>query len=202
MLARSRHSAEARGLQLYETAPVATRALLAHQPLPHGLWEPHCGKGALADLLFDAGHAVYCSDIVDRGYPQQSSTGSFLRSTGCPQGVDGIVMNPPFAWAAQHIRHALMICPYVVALLRLSFLEAGNDITEAGRARLWCLDQGHLARVFVFRNRLPLMHRDGWSGKRTTNMVPFAWYIFDADHVGATTIERISWIDSTPDSGG
>jgi len=160
MLPRSRHSAEARGLQLYETAPVATRALLAHQPLPHGLWEPHCGKGALADLLFDAGHAVYCSDVVDRGYPQQSSTGSFLRSTGCPHGVDGIVMNPPFASAALHVKHALQLCPFVAALLPLAFLEAGNEKTEAGRARLWCLDKGHLARVLVFIERLPMMHHD------------------------------------------
>jgi len=190
---RSRHGAKDRGLQLYETAPDATRALLAHQQLPHGIWEPHVGKGALAEVLFAAGHAVYCSDIVDRGYPYQSATGDFLKSTGCPQGVDGIVMNPPFAWAALHVRHALQLCPYVAALLPLAFLEAGNEITELGRARLWCLDKGHLAQVLVFKSRLPMMHRDGWEGPKASSNVAYAWFVFDADHSGPATIHRINW---------
>ncbi len=190
---RLKHAQADRGLDFYATSPVAVKALLQHETLPHGLWEPHVGLGGIAEVLLDAGHAVYCSDVVDRGYPHQRATGDFLKSTRCPQGVDGIIMNPPFAWAAQHIRHALQLCPYVVALLRLSFLEAGNEVTEAGRARLWCLDKGHLAKVYVFRERLPFMHRDGWTGKKSTNTVPFAWMVWDADHQGPTTIHRISW---------
>lgn len=193
MRARSKHPQKARGLDLYETVPVATRALLANERLPHGLWEPHVGRGALAEVLLDAGHAVYCTDIVDRGYQHQAATGNFLRATVCPAGIDGIVMNPPFAWAALHVRHALQLCPYVVALLPLAFLEAGQTKTESGRARLWCLDRGHLKRVLVFRERLPMMHRDGWTGKRASSNVPYAWFVFDGDHAGPATVERISW---------
>jgi hypothetical protein len=176
---------------------VATRALLKHQELPHGLWEPHCGKGALAEILFDAGHAVYCSDIVERGYKHQRATGNFLKSTGCPQRVEGIVMNPPFATAALHVQHALQLCPFVVALLPLAFLEAGQIKTAAGRARLWVLDHGHLLRVLVFRERLPMMHRDGWQGKLSTSNVPYAWFVWDGDHQGDATIRRISWKEQT-----
>lgn len=190
---RSRHSAADRGLQLYETVPVATRALLAHEQLPHGIWEPHCGKGALAEVLLDAGHAVYCSDIVDRGYPHQRATGNFLKATACPAGIEGVVMNPPFAQAALHVKRALQLCPYVVALLPLAFLEAGQEKTAAGRARLWCLDAGHLIRVLVFIERLPMMHRDGWTGKRSTSNVPYAWFVFDGDHKGDAAVRRISW---------
>jgi hypothetical protein len=193
MRQRSRHKDVARSLQLYETVPVATKALLKHQELPHGIWEPHCGKGALAEVLFDTGHAVYCSDIVDRGYPHQQATGNFLKSTRCPAGVDGIVMNPPFAQAALHVRHALQLCPFVVALLPLAFLEAGNEKTESGRARLWCLDKGHLKLVLVFRDRLPMMHRDGWDGPKASSNVPYAWFVFDGDHQGLASIKRISW---------
>lgn len=193
---RTKHAQKDRGLDFYQTSPVAIKSLLKVEQLPHGLWEPHCGLGAIAEVLLDAGHAVYCTDIEDRGYAQQSATGDFLKATRCPHGVEGIVMNPPFAWAAQHIRHALMICPYVVALLRLSFLEAGNGNSEAARARRWCLDQGHLARVHVFKNRLPMMHRDGWAGRISTSNVPYAWFVFDADHGGPATMSRISWIDS------
>lgn len=199
MLVRSRHSAEARGLELYETVPVAVHALLANVTLPHGIWEPSCGRGSIAEILLDAGHAVYCSDIVDRGYPHQHAVGNFLKSTGCPQGVEGIVMNPPFASAALHVRHALQICPFVVALLPLAFLEAGNEKTEAGRARLWCLDKGYLARVLVFIERLPMMHRDGWEGKRASSNVPYGWFVFDADHSGDAVVKRISWKLSSQD---
>lgn len=192
-MGRIKHAQKDRGLDFYQTSPVAVRALKAHQELPHGLWEPHCGLGAIAEVLLDAGHAVYCSDVVDRGYAHQAATGNFLKSTGCPQGVDGIIMNPPFAWAALHVRHALQICPFVCALLRLSFLEAGQEKTESGRARLWCLDKGHLAKVLVFRERLPMMHRDGWNGPISTSNVPYAWFVFDGDHKGEATVRRISW---------
>lgn len=177
----------------YQTPPEATRALLAHERLPHGLWEPHCGHGAIVEVLLDAGHAVVATDIEYRGYPFQSGTGSFLDYSRCPKGVDAIVMNPPFSEAAIHIRHALTLCPLVMALLRLTFLEAGNPTTEAGQARLFCLDRGHLVRVLVFRNRLPMMHREGWEGPKSTSTTAFAWFVFDGDHDGPATIQRISW---------
>lgn len=190
-MVRIRHSAEARGLQLYETAPEATQALLRAERLPHGIWEPHCGRGAIVDVLLDAGHAVCATDVEDRGYAHQSGTGCFLKSKRVPPGVEGIVMNPPYADAAIHVQHALTICPYVVALLRLQFLEAGNEKTDAGRARLFCLDRGHLARVHVFKSRLPMMHRDGWKGPKATNTVAFAWFVWSRHHQGPATMYRI-----------
>ena len=191
MSVRIRHSLEDRGLDFYQTPPCATRALIRAEFLPHGLWEPHCGYGAIAEVLLDAGHAVAATDVEMRGYPHQSHALDFLDTICVPPGVDGIVMNPPFALAAIHVRHALTICPYVCALLRLTFLEAGNEKTEAGRARLFCLDRGHLARVHIFQKRLPMMHREGWTGKKSTNTVAFAWFVFDGDHAGPTTLHRI-----------
>ena len=102
-------------------------------------------------------------------------------------------MNPPYSAAAIHVWHALTLCPYVVALLPLTFLEAGNTKTGAGRARLLCLDKGHLAQVLVFIERLPLMHRDGWGGPRSTSTKSYAWFIFDGDHQGDAVVRRISW---------
>lgn len=190
---RERHAQKDRGLDFYQTAPEATHTLLRVERLPRGLWEPHCGLGAIANILMDAGHAVACTDVVDRGYPYQQATGDFLKTRQVPAGVEGIVMNPPYAWAALHIQHALTICPYVCALLPLSFLEAGQEKTRAGRARLWCLDSGYLARVLVFRNRLPMMHREGWDGPISTSNVPYAWFVFDGDHIGPSEVHRISW---------
>lgn len=191
MMVRIKHSLEDRGLDFYQTPPEATQALLRAERLPHAIWEPHCGYGAISEVLLDAGHAVFSTDVEYRGYGCQSNVVDFLNARRMPDNVEGIVMNPPFSVAALHVRHALTICPYVCALLRLSFLEAGNDKTEAGRARLWCLDRGYLARVHVFTRRLPMMHREGWTGKKSTNTVAFAWFVFDGDHAGPTTVHRI-----------
>jgi hypothetical protein len=70
-------------------------------------------------------------------------------------------------------------------LLRLAFLE--------GTGRSDILDSGRLARVHVFRNRLPMMHRDGWNGPRSTSATAFAWFVWDAKLGSATTVDRISW---------
>ena len=190
-MVRIKHAQEDRGLDFYQTPPEATRALLKHERLPHGLWEPHCGYGAIAEVLLDAGHAVCATDIEHRGYRHQSGTGNFLKTKRVPPGVEGIVMNPPFSMAAIHVRHGLTICPFVCALLRLSFLEAGNTTTDAAEARRFCLDRGYLARVHVFKARLPMMHREGWNGKKSTSTVAFAWFVFDGDHSGPPTIHRI-----------
>lgn len=186
-----KHKQEDRGLDFYQTPPEATRALLANECLPRGIWEPHCGLGAISEILLDAGHAVCATDVEDRGYAHQSGTGCFLKAKRVPPGVDGIVMNPPFESAAIHVRHAIGLCGYVCALLRLTFLEAGNEKTEAGRARLFCLDAGHLARVHVFKSRLPMMHRDGWEGPKATSTVAYAWYVWSRHHRGPATMYRI-----------
>lgn len=195
-MVRIKHAQKDRGLDLYETAPEATRSLIANVQLPHGLWEPHCGRGAIVELLLDAGHAVVATDIVHRGYAFQSGTGCFLRHRHCPPGVEGIVMNPPYSGAAVHVWHAITLCPYVVALLPLTFLEAGNEKTVAGRARLRCLDNGHLARVYPFIERLPMMHRDGWTGPRATSTKAYAWFVWDGDYQGDAVLRRISWQES------
>lgn len=201
MSRRIRHPQAERGLNFYQTPSVATRALIRAEELPHGLWEPHCGLGAIVELLLDAGHAVVATDLVDRGYPFQSGVGNFLKMKRCPPRVEGIVMNPPYLHPALHVQHALTLCPYVAALLPLTFLEAGNDKTEAGRARLFCLDRGHLARLYVFRERLPMMHREGWTGKRATSTKAYAWFVFDGDYQGEIITRRIS-IDRGADSAG
>ena len=83
------------------------------------------------------------------------------------------------------VRHALKLVPRVCMLLRLAFLES------QGRSDI--LDGGQLARVYPFRNRLPMMHRDGWDGPIATSALAFAWYVWDREHRGPTVLSRISW---------
>ena len=179
-----RHPASARGNDLYETPEVATLSLLAVEPLPPTILEPACGRGAIARC---------CAAPVTRSLRTTSST---TAGPGQREGfsefkpawadeIDAVVTNPPYRLAQHFVQHALTLCPRVFMLLRLTFYESER--------RKDVLDGAGLIRVHVFRNRLPMMHRDGWAGNRASNPVAFAWYVWERGYTGKPEIDRISW---------
>lgn len=171
---------------LYESPPEAVRALLKAETLPDVIWEPACGPGSIVRVLRDSGRQVYATDLVDYDSKDQDEHGwDFLSERQLPIGVQAIVTNPPFKNAAEFVAHALEICPRVVMLLRLAFLESTR--------RAPILDGGHLARVYPFSNRLPMMHRDGWTGPKVSNPTAFAWFVWDRGHKGPTELHRLTW---------
>jgi hypothetical protein len=179
-----RHPHAERGLDCYQSPPCAVEALLSAERLPHVVWEPAAGRGNIVRVLRDAGHAVVASDIRDYGFPLHFRC-DFLAETKVPARCAAIVTNPPYRLAQQFVAHALELSPLVLMLLRLAFLESER--------RSPLIDGGHLARVHVFKRRLPMMHRDGWSGPRASSAVPFAWFVFDRGYHGPTMIDRMSW---------
>jgi hypothetical protein len=178
------HAFVERGLDLYETPAAAVRALLRAERIPPAVWVPGAGRGAIVSVLRAHGHAVFCSDIHDYGFPLDRHR-DFLEETAAPAGTQAILTNPPYRYAAEFVTHALNLCPLVVMLLRLAFLESER--------RSPLLDRGQLARVHVFKDRLPMMHRDGWTGPKESSAICFAWFCWDANHRGPTTTDRISW---------
>jgi hypothetical protein len=171
---------------LYESPPEAVHALLKAERLPLNVWEPACGPGAIVRVLRAAGHVVHSTDLVNYDSPDQDAHGvDFLLERHAPPGVEAIVTNPPYKLAAQFVEHALDLCPLVIMLLPLTFLE--------GQRRSTVLESGALARIHVFRNRLPRMHRHGWDGPRATSTQAFGWFVWARDRHGATEIRRISW---------
>jgi hypothetical protein len=181
-----RHALADRGNDLYETPAVAVEALLRVEKLPHHIWEPAAGRGAIVNVLRVAGHAVLASDLVDYGDPTHFSRRDFLLEHKLPDRVEAIVTNPPYKLAEEFVAHALDLdCPLVIMLLRHAFWESER--------RTDILERRGLARVHVFRRRLPRMHRDGWTGPRATSSIPFAWFVWNRSHTGPTTIDRLSW---------
>lgn len=174
---------------LYETPPVAVRALLAAETLPTGIvWEPACGPGAIVRVLKEAGHMVYATDLVDYGSADQDGAAiDFLLEQQLPGVgyIGSIVTNPPYKLANEFVRHALTLCPRVYMLLRLAFLESER--------RRIIIEHCGLARVYVFRNRLPRMHRAGHDGRQASSSIAFAWFCWDRGHRGPTELHRISW---------
>jgi len=186
-----RHPLVDRGNDLYETPPEATRALLSAERLPRRIWEPAVGRGAVARVLEAAGHEVIGTDLVDYGIGYRGGI-DFLMERFPPPGIDAIVTNPPFKLANEFVAHALKLCPRVIMLLRLAFYES--------QRRSHILENAGLARIHVFRKRLPMMHRDGWEGRRGNSGMAFAWFVYDRGHAGPTTIHRIDWTTNRGDA--
>jgi hypothetical protein len=173
---------------LYETPPEATLALLRAENLPRRIWEPACGRGAIVKPLREAGHDVVATDLVNYGAPitPPGYFGTdFLMERKAPEGTEAIVTNPPYKLAEEFVGHALDLCPHVFMLLRLAFLESER--------RRGILEDRGLARVHIFRNRLPMMHRDGWDGPRASSSIAYAWFVWSRSHQGPATLNRISW---------
>ena len=137
----------ARRNDLYQTPPQATEALLRVEKLPHCIWECACGPGAIVRVLRGGGHHVVATDLINYGTAEQDHAGwDFLLEHKRPAGVEMIVTNPPFKLATEFVAHALSLCPRVIMLLRLTFLESTS--------RASILDNGHLARVHVFKKQI------------------------------------------------
>jgi hypothetical protein len=173
---------------LYETPPEATLALLRAEKLPRFIWEPACGRGAIVNILRAAGHDVVATDLVNYSAPitPPGYFGiDFLMERKAPEGTEAIITNPPFKLADEFVARALELCPRVIMLLRLAFLESER--------RCGILEDRGLARVHVFRDRLPRMHRDGWDGPRASSTTAYAWFVWDRAHTGPTEVRRISW---------
>jgi len=176
---------------LYETPEAAVEALLRVETLPHHIWEPACGPGAIVRVLRRHGHTVWATDLVDYGCPQSESRVDFLLEWQSRLDVEAIVTNPPFKLAEPFVEHALTMVPLVIMLLRLAFLESER--------RSGILESGRLARVHVFRNRLPMMHRDNYrhAPRPISSAIPFAWFVWDRNHHGPAELRRLSW-EKTP----
>jgi hypothetical protein len=174
------HTHAERGDDLYETPACAVQALLEVEPLPTKIWEPACGPGAIVRVLLENGHEVVASDITDFGWGHVVR--DFLDLPD-PQVPFPIVTNPPYQLAEKFVRKALAMSPLVIMLLRLAFLES--------QRRTDILENSGLARVHVFRKRLPMMHRAGWAGPKASSAMPFAWFVWERGYAGPTTIDRI-----------
>jgi tRNA G10 N-methylase Trm11 len=154
--------------------------------VPHFIWDPCCGTGTITTELRVAGHEVVATDIANYGIPITSPgyyDVDFLLEQQAPKHCQGIVCNPPYKLAPQFVRHALTLVPFVAMLLRLAFLESAS--------RTDILEDGQLARVLVFRKRLPMMHRHGWDGPKASNSIAFAWFVWRRDWRGNPQIKRI-----------
>lgn len=181
-----------RAFDLYETPACATQALIKTGDLKGPIWEPCAGRGAISRELWASGFEVKSQDLVTYEGADKwiEAPVDFFAQKNAPFLPCTIVTNPPFMHADRFIRHGLSLGCKVVVLLRLMALE--------GSGRSDIID-GHLRRVWMGKERLPWMHRDGWTGNRQGNSgAPFAWFMFEPDKstTGKIEVRRVSWRDN------
>jgi hypothetical protein len=164
------HPHAARGLDCYWTPPEATRALMRIERLPKSVADPCVGIGAILDVLRVAEHCVFGADLVDYGWPH-TVVRDFLAEPVVMNGT-GIVSNPPYRLALQFVQKAIAdgAC-FHAWLLRLNFLESMK--------RKSFFEAHPPSRVHVFGRRCPMMHRQGWTGKKSTSNQAMAWFVWD-----------------------
>lgn len=160
----------------YPTPPEATESLLSVEQFDGPIWEPACGDGAISKVLEAAGHEVYSSDLVARGFGL--SPVDFLMEWH-PRAPN-IVTNPPFKLAVPFVKKAVELSTGKVAmLLKIAFLE--------GIERAAMFKSTPLARVHVFSKRVTF--RSASRGEVNGNgMMAFAWFVWEHGYRGKPTL--------------
>jgi hypothetical protein len=178
------HSLAERGLDQYPTPRIAVEALLEVEPalLRAKIWEPCAGDGDIVRVLRAKGVHVVASDIEQGAFPL-SFLADILWQERAPNGCNTILTNASFAQSAATVRHALTLVPDVYLLQRLAFYES---ITRTD-----LMEHMGLAAVYVFRKRLPRMHRKGWTGKKASRSIAYAWFHWRRGYSGLTVLRRI-----------
>lgn len=174
---------EARGDDFYASPYAAIPPLLVSEgrKLPKKIWEGACGNGALVLPLRNRGFTVHATDLNDWGCPGSEWEVDFLGPIAAQTGATlndlwgdkwGIATNPPFNIIEPFIERAVAMAPYVAILCRLAFLES--------EGRMGWFQRMGLRRIHVVAERLPMMHRHGYTGPKMSNAgMCFAWFIFE-----------------------
>lgn len=169
----------------YSTPEEATLALLDVERFDGAIWEPACGDGAISRVVQRAGYECVSTDLVNRGFGQVRVDFTLEYEARAPN----IVTNPPFKLANHFVRNALALTTgKVCMLLKVGFLEG------VGRADI--LENGPLARVWVFKNRQTFLRggSDAIKMNGAGGMIAYAWFVWDHGYEGAPTV---GWLDTT-----
>lgn len=162
----------------FETPKIATCAMLNNINVPRDviLWECACGHGKISKILEKVcPNQVLSTELNTDRYGVGGV--DFLKDgvNFKPQGRFWVVTNPPFKLANEFVRKAFEYgAERIIFLLRFNYLESG-------KVREDILNNGHLLRVLLMKERLQ-MFPYGWTGKKGSATQNHAWFIWDRNY--------------------
>ena len=171
----------------FETPKVATCTMLNNVNIPRDviLWEPACGHGAISKIL----EKMYPNQVLstELNTDRYGVGGVDFLKDGAnfkPQGRFWVITNPPFKLANEFVRKAFEYgAERIIFLLRFNYLESG-------KVREDILNNGHLLRVLLMKERLQ-MYPYGWTGKKGSATQNHAWFIWDKNYTATVPSEVV-----------
>lgn len=170
------------------TNPAITKMLLQHEQFEGSIYEPACGEGHISKVLIDAGHDVFSTDLVDRGY----GTGGvdFLNDEHIKKyynAFDNVITNPPFKYGKEFVKQAKKVATRKIAIFHTTTFLSGVQ-----RYEMWQDREFALRKLIQFSGRVSfkasgILGQDVPAG----GWISWAWYLFQKGYTGKPTIEWI-----------
>lgn len=169
----------------YFTPAWVTEVLLsAYRPGHFGtlVWEPACGNGQMVEVLRAAKYSVFYSDIHNYGY-RTTCIIDFLANELMSLDVNAIITNPPFGAKSRQ------------------FIERSVSFVEPRRGKVAILQRHefdapashHYLFKHPFSAKIVLPKRPKWNDEdRASPRFPYAWYVWDWEHVGLPHLRYVS----------
>lgn len=179
MLGASNHCEEEREINdFYATDPKAIDELLKYENFDKNIWECACGQGHLSKKLVEYGYNVYSTDLIDRGY--QDETLDFLKSDKSFNG--DIITNPPYKFCSEFILKALELSKNKVAMfLKLQTLEGKQRYLDI-------FSKQPPKTIYVFVKRIECAKNGLFKG---TSAVCYAWFVWEKNFKGDPAIKWV-----------
>lgn len=168
----------------YATDPRAMRELLKYETFNKNIWEPACGEGNLSKVLKEHGHNVYSTDLIDRGY--QDETMDFLGTDN--KWFGDIITNPPFKYTTEFILKSLESVDMgakVAMFLKINYLSGKKRYKEI-------YSKCPPYRIYVFTGRIACSKNNEPDGFKHGAM-DYVWMIWEK---GKLAPAELKWIDS------
>lgn len=169
----------------YATDPIATKLLLEKERFSSLIWEPACGEGHIAKVFEEQGYKVLATDLIYRGFGQETSR-DFLKTELKKPFMGDIVTNPPYKYAQEFVQKSLdLVEPghKVAMFLKLTFLE--------GQKRRELFDKYPPKVVYVFSKRVACA-MNGDFKNISSSAVAYAWFVWEKGYTGEPVIRWIN----------
>lgn len=168
----------------YATDPEAMKLLLKYETFNKNVWECACGEGNLSEVLKEYGYNVYSTDLIDRGYPDE--TLDFLETNN--KWFGDIITNPPFKYTTEFVLKSLESVDFgakVAMFLKINYLSGKRRYKEI-------YSKCPPYRVYIFTGRMACSKNNDPEGFKNGAM-DFVWMIWEKGKLGPT---ELKWINN------